>query len=676
MIVGPPSKICNNKILLFLLLLQLASTYTYGERIYSVVFNQLPQDYQLYPRDENSEANVPVSGIIEVPGYNYMSVVVYRNDKMVKYLRAPIQYQTNGHGTFATATKIKAELADYRFMVYAYKSGDSVLLADRQNVVSGDAYLLTGQSNSTGFFIENETSKYCRSFGKITGNLNTDPYNPADTLWALANQQNSGAMVGAMGLELQKQLVERSGIPICLINGGFHWSSAYGHAQRTESNPADLNNGYGRMLYRSKKAGLANAIKGFIFRQGESEAYHEGSDWDGNFDRLRKNLYLDYPNLKKLYVFQIDIIFYNSLAGTLIRDYQRRLSSIYPDVTAISTVGTAGFDGLHYDHNGYKQNGLELSRLIARDFYELKDTLNINSPNVQRAFYSNQEKKQLIISFDEDQELVYPEPYKPDYSESTLHMKDFFYLNDYPGAVLSGRAEGNRVILELNGTQSANQLNYLPNYIEAIAPLFRYTGPYLKNKLGMRAFSFFHVPIGNSLATPSFSAKSEDGRNIDLTWNEVVDATGYILERKNSKDGVYQKLTTLPGTAKNYKDNSANNVETIYYRIKAISSTGESAEYAYAEIKNELILGVEEENRKLFSVYPNPAHINDEITVRFKQLCSGKISLISLSGTLLYTGNVNQKDEVTISTRTFFPSVYLIKFESGDRSYVSKVLVR
>ncbi|MCE7040529.1 sialate O-acetylesterase [Dyadobacter sp. CY312] len=423
----------SNVAIVLTLVFQLTAITSRAERIYSVVFNKLPQDYQLYPRNANNEANVPVSGYIELAGYNYMSVQVFRNEVPVKYLRADIKYDSKGIGSFSTSAIIKAELAQYSFKVYACKTADSVLMTHRKNIVSGDVYLLTGQSNSTGFFTESETSEYCRSFGKITDNLNTAAYNPADTLWALSNQQNTGASVGTMGLKLQKQLVAKSGIPNCLINGGFHWSSAFAHAQRTESNPADLNNGYGRMLYRVQKAGLKDAVKAFIFRQGETEAYHEGADWEGNFDKLRKNLHLDLPNLKMLYVFQIDIIYYPSLTGTALRDYQRRLPEIYPDVKSLATVGTVGFDGLHYDKNGNKQGGSELARLVERDFYQLKDTLNINSPAVRKAFYSNDERKQLIITFDEGQQLIYPEKYKPDYSSVTLDMKDFFYLNHNSG---------------------------------------------------------------------------------------------------------------------------------------------------------------------------------------------------------------------------------------------------
>ncbi|REA63166.1 hypothetical protein DSL64_06000 [Dyadobacter luteus] len=645
-----------------------------AEKIQFINFNKLPQDYQLYPRDEKNEANIPVSGFVERSGYSYVSVIVYRNETLVQYLRSPINYTERG--SFGTSAKIKAELADYRFKVYVCKTGDSTLIADRQNVVSGDAYLLTGQSNSTGFFTEKQTNKYCRSFGKITGNLNTDTYNPADTLWALSNQENSGALVGTMGLEMQRQLVEISGVPNCLINGGFHWSSAESHSRRTEGNPADMNNGYGRMLYRAQKAGLTRAVRGLVFRQGETEAYHEGSNWEGYFDLFRKNLYIDYPNLQKLYVFQIDIIYYNSPIGAIVRDYQRRLPQIYPDVSSIASVGTTGYDGLHYSREGNIQSGQEVARLMARDFYQRKDTLNINSPNVQKAFYSSNENNRLIITFDENQELLYPEAYKPEYADGILQMKDFFYLGGGTGAVLSGTAEGNRIILELNGKQSAREFNYLPNYIEAAAPYFRYTGPYLKNKLGMRAFSFFQMPIGDALSSPALEARPGTDHDVILTWSGVPGANSYVLERRTNPESTYKSVAILPSPTRTYRDNIVPGGQRLQYRIKAVNTTAESAEFGNAEIMTDIILGTQKEVNQLFFVYPNPSHSREGVMVHFARPSSGKISILSQSGNLLGVETINQQTTVKLKTTIPGQGFYLIRYESGTQSYVSGIIVK
>jgi hypothetical protein len=657
-----------------LFFLCLSTAESNAQRFYSVVFNQLPQDYQLYPRDSQSQSKVPVSGYIELPGYSYMSVQVFRNDKLIHYLKAPVTYK-NGTGSFSTESTITAELAEYDFRVFACKTADSALIVTRENVVSGDVYILTGQSNSTGFFTESDTHPYCRTFGKITGTLNTETYNPVDTLWSLSNQQPSITGVGSMGFEIQKQLAETYGIPNCLINGGFHWSSAAAHAQRNRNNPADLTNGYGRMLYRVQKAGLVNAAKTFIFRQGETEAYHEGSDWPANFDKLYHNLKLDLPHLEKLYVFQIDIIYYQSTTGAEIRDYQRRLPQIYPDVEVLATVGTQQFDGLHYRREGNRQNGLELSRLIAKDFYSLKDTLNIYSPAIKKVFYKTEEKKQLVLTFDEGQQLIYPEPYKPN-DQVTLNLKDFFYLDHNPGNIKSGIADNNRIILELSGTQTAATMDYLPPFAAEGGIFYPYTGPYIKNKKGMRALTFYHTNISDALKIPVLTASIDPLANTTLSWNTITDATGYILERKRQEETAYKTIAFPGNSSQSYQDNVSSGSGKVSYRLKAINKVTESGDYGYAEVEAPVVLGIQPEKEEIYSVYPNPVLRNDKVLISFKKPFSGSLILVNTAGQIVYKQSIQHKNEASLKTSDLPPAMYYIQLKTDGTILSRKLLVR
>ena len=127
---------------LFLSLFSFISQYSIGQRIYSVVFDNLPQDYQLYPRTDKNEAIVPVNGQIELANWKYLSVVVFRNKVQYQYQRSEIKYNVKGDiGTFDLKPLIKSELAEYDFQIYASQTGkDSVLMAERKNIVAGDAY--------------------------------------------------------------------------------------------------------------------------------------------------------------------------------------------------------------------------------------------------------------------------------------------------------------------------------------------------------------------------------------------------------------------------------------------------------------------------------------------------------------------------------------------------------
>ena len=651
-----------------------ASNPIFAQRFNSVVFSKLPQDYQLYPRDAQSQGTIPISGIVEAAGYSYVSVQVFRNDTFVKYLRATLRYDGKGIGSFATETKIKAELAQYSFKVFACKTTDSSLIVTRQNVVSGDVFVIDGQSNSTGFFNEEATDPYCRTFGKITDILNTTPYNPADTLWALSNQQKYLTGVGTMGFEIQKQLSQKYAIPNCLINGGFHWSSSVNHAQRTENNPTDLNTGYGRLLYRIQKAGLQESVKSFIYRQGESEAYHEGSDWSGNFKKIRSNLKLDFPKLEQIYVFQIDIIYFPSTTGAELREYQRRLPEIYPDVQSLATVGTKQFDGLHYGPEGYRQNGLEVSRLIAKDFYQLKDTININSPSLKKAFYTSQEKKQLVLVFDEGQQLVYPEPYKVN-DRITLQMKDFIYLNGFSAGISTAKADGNRIVLDFANPQNAQRLDYLPSYTLETNYFYPYNGPYLTNKLGMRAFTVNNFTIVDGLNASNLTSSVNPFANAVLSWSEVSGATSYTLERKLPAENDYKIIGSFSATSRSYEDKTSGLPGKISYRIKAGNAISESSSYAYSEVEIPVILGIKEEEFDLFNIFPNPAMSNQKVTIRLQNPVKGLIKLINSNGQTVKSQDLNHQNEASFLVQDLPSALYFIQLQTENKTFTKKIAV-
>ncbi len=661
--------------LLLSILTLLSVTWSVGQSFSPVLFGKLPQDYQLYPRDGNSEARVPLAGVVDAPDWKYVSVQVLRNGEPYQYRRAGIQYGSNAKGSFSTEAVIKAERANYDFKVFLCKDTDSTLLVTRTRVVSGDVYILSGQSNSTGFFGEGDTSMFCRTFGKITDNYNNAAYNPADTLWTLSNFHSFNNGVGTMGFEIQKQLMEKSGIPNCLINAGYHWSSAYSHSRRTENNPTDFTTGYGRMLYRARKAGVADAVKAYIFRQGETEAYHEGGDWEGNFDVLYKNIKTDFPGLKKCYVFQIDIIYWPSPVGALVRDYQRRLPDIYPDITSIATVGTTGFDGLHYSREGNRQGGTELSRLMLRDFYASADTSNIASPSLKKAFYTSADKKSLTLVFDEAQELKYPEPHRHQ-SGTVVELKDFFYLDNQAGAVTAGKAEGNRVILDLKAPQNATRLGYLPLYLEQGGPYYPFTGPNITNARGMRAFTFFNVPIATALAGTTLTAQNGENGKVRLTWQPVSGAVEYILERKFGEAANFVPVARIRDGIVEWNDEPGESALHIIYRLVAVNDVAESATPAYAEVAPTLVLGAEEDPDALFEIFPNPATSGEEVTVNFARPQTGDITVINMNGQFLQRQKISGSPKSSFKVPKRISGMHLIRFETNKRVYTKKLWLR
>lgn len=565
------------------LLFLLVCTSSKAQRFFATTFDKLPQNYQLYPRNDQNEAFVPISGKIEEAGWEYFSVQIFRNKQIIGYQKSSISY-ANTVGKFAfSPVKIRAEKAEYDFKIYAVKGKDSLSVVNRENIVSGDVYIMSGQSNATVFFNDSRKNEYCRTFGKISGTWGIENSNPADTLWSLSNQDAYNQGVGTMGFEFQQTILEKYGIPTCLINGGFNWSSMKQHATRTANNPADLTNGYGRMLYRIQKAGVSQAVKAMIYRQGETEAYGEGTDWGGNFDVYYKNLKTDLPSIKQIYLFQIDIIDFARPDAPQVRDIQRKEADKYSDIQVVASVGTLGFDGLHYSTDGYIQNAQEFARLVGRDFYNSTDTDNINAPNIRRAFFSNKEKTEITLLFDKGQELIWTDQVR------NLLMKNQYYLNGIDGVVASGLAVGNQIILKLNSPTFSTSVSYLPPSIDSKSPDFPYTGPYIKNKRGLRALSFFEVKIEPFVPIPTVSF-SKIPQNLQLfprnTKNEaVIDIMGKIetidyntlsllVFRNNSMVKYYKNALNFTGTISNFSFSHTIKAELANYNFRLYAVKG------------------------------------------------------------------------------------------------------
>ena len=569
---------------LFICLFLLFSTSTYAQRIYSTVFENLPQENQFYPRNDNNLAYVPINGYIDILGWKSVSVQIFREDTLIGHQRASVTYKGN-IGSFAfNPIPIKAELAEYGFKIFATNiQGDSVELVYRQHIVAGDIYLLGGQSNLEAVFADGlirYRNRFARTFA---GGY---PYEPVIT-WQYSEYDNK--RVGQVGAGLQKRIIEKYKIPVCIINrseGGIGISAS---SIRNANNVADQSNIYGITYFVLQQAGLLNGgIKAFIWRQGENESSGAASYWPELFDKLYGYWHQDYPKINKYYIFQVGIIASPEGNAGLLRDYQRRTKFIYPDVDNLTAIGTRGYDGIHYDTAGYSQTANELFRMLDRDFYGGKYTTSVNSPNIQHAYFSNASKTELTLEFEKDQEMVWVE-------DTTLidkqgkaqkqYMNNNFYFdgNSLNTLVKEGKAVGNKVILSLYQAPPNDKFNYLPSFHDdQVFSVFG--GPFLKNKIGMRAFSFNQVTMEAytpPLSTPTISLKNVSYKSVKITWEAIKNAETYLIERKTAT-GDYQKIVELNNASTEYTDETVSDNTLYFYRVKAVAERT-SSEYAVAQ---------------------------------------------------------------------------------------------
>ncbi len=535
-----------------------------------VQFTRLPAAFQLYPRTEANTAEVPVSGRVVRPGYSRVTLNVFRNALLFAHREQALVY-TRDTARFLLNVPIRAELAEYRFEVYAARpAGDSVRLARRDSVVCGDAFLISGQSNATtevGLQTYTYRNEFHRTFGEI-GFAQT----ASDTLWALSNR--GAAQVGVWGQELQRFITETYRVPVAIINGGLAGTDI--RFQFPDSlRSASLENSYGRLLYRVRKAGLQTAVKALFWYQGEAEAFTNQRGYAALFDSLYRAWRQDYPSLRPFYLFQINIVAAKSTSADDVLEFQRQSALVYPTLRNLATAGLPGYDGTHYNATGYIQLGKQLSKLVARDFYGATDTLQIDSPNLRKAFYTSPRHTEIRLLFEPGQAMRWPAD--TTVRGSVRRLADFVYLDGRTGRVSRGEAQGNAVTLTLAQPDTARRISYLPAaYQDSLNK--PYEGPFLRNGRGLGAFVFQDVAIAEALPAPDLRVQTRPD-TVLLQWqvNSAEPLTELVIERSDDGGRTFTRLAGIAPSTRSFTD-TRNLVRgsRYQYRIRASTARAES----------------------------------------------------------------------------------------------------
>lgn len=577
----------------------------------AISFTALPQSFQLYGRGSTNQATVPVSGTA-TSVYSQVSLQVQRDNKPFWFQRQSLQFTGAQTASFSFAPILKADPVEYTFRIYGYKSArDSTLVVERTRVVCGDVLILYGQSNALAL---NDLDNYDVD-DRLLRNF-TYPFQSTDIpnslAWSPAKQPY--ASVGGLGLWLQKLLLARSGVPTCVINGSQGGASLVQLDDRNASNPTDLNTFYGRLLYRVQRSGLLEQATSIIWKQGEAEAGSSTIGYEAQLRGLLAHWQEDYPALRKVYLSQINILADPVKSAGDLREVQRRSKQWSPLIETIATVGTYYYDGVHYTRPGNQQIATELSRQIARDFYGSTDTVQIDSPDIYKAYY-NRNRDTLTLVFDDNQQLVWPKDSvltsAKDGSRYTRRMTDYIYLDGQAGRVQSGAAEQNRIILALTQPTTSQTVTYLPSFFSDEHSAF-YDGPQLTNRRDMRAFSFSDFPIAVALPTTLLlTANANSDQQITVSWSADTLSTGsqFLLERAPVGSTQFQVIARLPLAITQYEDRDFSGPAATYaytYRIRLVSPVAESA-YSNAVTATLLVLALTPFESTQWRVYPNPA---------------------------------------------------------------------
>ena len=489
--------------IVFLAVLLFAMHSLHGQKIGDFVFSKLPQSYQLYPRAENNAAEVPIEGVTLNKDINAISLRITRNGANYRWQKTTISPSV----PFATKFFIPAELAQYQVDIYSFKGKDSSLVTSSKNIVAGDAFLVTGQSNAWIGPIDDQVyqGEWLRTFGAVQPPDNFGPYNPADTLWSLATGL---ARVGPWSAEIAKQLISYEKVPICLINSAAGGSYIDWHLilDGTIKTPIDGGN---IMYYKALKSGVLAKVKAIIFRQGEGEvALNETNLWGQKFALLENKYKKYFPSVQQVFVPQLNIYEYKNLYGSQAREEQRKYHSSDPYIKSFATVGTRQFDRLHYGNEGYRQTGLEAARIISNVIHKKNWPTEIYSPNIQRAYFASEtERDKLYLEFEDGQNLIATTDTTIIDAKGKSHklsLADHFFWDKYNDNSLGpyiksiSVVDKRRVLIQFKDQYDGNTIGYLPNYHKKFVTSeteYAFAGPFIRNQMGMRAFSFSSFPI-------------------------------------------------------------------------------------------------------------------------------------------------------------------------------------
>jgi hypothetical protein len=487
------------------------SAQTFG----TFVFNKLPQDFQLYPRESTNLADITVEGVSKTADYSAVSIRVLRNGAANKYQKSTLTY-SGSLAKFSAKFQIPAELVEYDFEVYGFKGKDSSLVVKRKNIVVGDAFYVTGQSNAWIGPIDDLVyqGEWVRSFGLVQGSDNYGPYNLADTLWSLPIGR---ARVGPWASEIGKLLYEAEKIPIAIINSAAGGSSIDWHSI-LDGNLAAPDGG-NIMLYKAIKSGTIKHVKGLIFRQGEAEAAASPGtkyEWGAKFESLKQKYKKYFPSFQYIFAAQNNVLEYGYPQAALLREDLRKQQLNDPFVRTFATAGLPGFDRLHYSNYGYRYSANEVFRLISKDVYKRNLSNEVYSPSIQRIYFlSPKEHNKVVLEFDEGQNLVVPSDTTVKDTNGNSHIssiKDQFFWDTFNSASLASyivnieTLNKNKILISFKG-EFEGFIGYMPDYHRGFVTNkseYPFPGPYIKNSLGMRALGFSYFPVETESVSTEF----------------------------------------------------------------------------------------------------------------------------------------------------------------------------
>lgn len=432
--------------------------------------DEQPEDGQFYARDDRNKAALHYNGVL-AGAADEVFLKVFADGRLFAHETRPLA----AGNRYAFSIPLEPGLIRYDVEFGTVTGGTETVVRKVGDIVCGDAYIIVGQSNAEATGPNNGPAEdptapvndWIRSYGNQHDGTPRGGWGRAVRTRIWGRPEYGAHQIGAWGMVLARQLVEKHRIPICIINGAYGGTPIWQH----QPNPADHHDSsgdfyrnpykiYGCLLTRVAAAKLTHGIRGILWHQGENDSGAGAPTGDWNYRSYQQDFIdlaaawkTDYPNVRSYYVFQVWPAPCNmGPKDDQLREAQRTLPRLFSNLRVMSTVGiagpTTGRGSCHFEVADYARFAEFMSPLVEVDHYGLVPAEAVTAPNLEAAWFTSPARDEIALDF--GQPMTWKEGMGKD-----------IYLDGVAPAITAGSAAGNVITLTLSEPATATTIGYL-----------------------------------------------------------------------------------------------------------------------------------------------------------------------------------------------------------------------
>jgi hypothetical protein len=330
--------------------------------------SKFPKNNQLIPRNPATNIGTYIieGAVSRTSNITILQAKVWKDDALERSYTINIPTNVEKF-SFKIPVSIRAELKNYKIELIGVKNNQEITLAKAENVVSGDVFIINGQSNCIGRAEIVDLNPFIRSYTEAFGWTDVDYTSPSK--W---------------GPRMAKKIIENEQVPVAIFCEAFG-GVLQTWFMRQAVNPYTDGN-YGIMYNRLKKAEVEKNVRALLWWQGESDGWETSLDsFKNQFKRLHSQWKEDYNT--PVFYFQIRFKACTHVKPDIF-EAQRQLSTEIPNIEILSSNPALSHDGCHFKYvNGYDMIGEQAYRLLAAKLYN-RSNINTRPPSIVEAFFS------------------------------------------------------------------------------------------------------------------------------------------------------------------------------------------------------------------------------------------------------------------------------------------------